>query len=102
MSTDEVRKKTKETVKAVNDLVEAWTRNVHENLSKNAPKAMHSLDDSLDKASKGLSDALKTIDSRTSREQGELLKAYKSFLQKQTEFIDRRMASMKDKEKKQA
>ena len=90
----EVKQKAKETVKSAAELLEAVKNSAHARLSKEAPKVVNAIDDSFDRASKGLTDALKTIDKRTSKEQSELLGAYRSFLQKQTEIIDRKMASM--------
>ena len=101
MSADEVRAKARETAKSARELLDVVEKAVNARLSKEAPKVKNALDDSFDKASKGMTDALNTIDKRTSKEQSELLKAYKSFLQKQTEFIDKRMASMKERESKQ-
>ncbi len=94
MSTEEVKTKAKETVESVAELLKAVKKVVHSELSKEAPKVVNTLDSSFDKASKGLTDTLKTIDRRTAREQLELLRGYKSFLQKQTELIDKKIASI--------
>jgi len=95
----EVRAKAKETMKGVRELLEAVKNDVNARLSKEVPKVRNALDSSFDKASKSMTDALRTVDRRTGKEQVELLKAYRSFLQKQTEIIDKRMASMKDDKK---
>lgn len=100
MSTEEVRAKAKQTAKSVGELLDAVKKAAHARLSKEAPRVVNALDSSFDKASKGLADTLKTIDKRTSKEQAELLKAYKSFLQKQAEIIEKKMASMKEQEPK--
>jgi hypothetical protein len=99
MSTEEVRAKARQTAKSAGELLDAVKRAAHARLSKEAPKVVNALDDSFDRAAKGLTDTLNTIDKRTSKEQAELLKAYRSFLQKQAEIVDKKMASMKDKEK---
>lgn len=100
MSAEEVRAKAKQTAKSVGELLDAVEKAAHARLSKEAPGVVNALDSSFDKASKSLTDTLKTIDKRTTKEQGELLKAYKSFLDKQTEIIEKRMASMKEREPK--
>jgi DnaJ-domain-containing protein 1 len=99
MSADEVKAKARQTAKSAAELLDAVERTVHARLSKEVPNVVNSLDSTFDKASKGLTDALNNIDKRTSKEQAELLKAYRSFLQKQTEIIEKKMASMKEKEK---
>jgi hypothetical protein len=99
MSTQEVREKAKQTAKSVGELLDSVKKAAHARLSKEAPRVVNALDGSFDKASKGLTDTLRTIDKRTAKEQAELLKAYKSFLEKQTEIIERRMSSMKNQEK---
>ncbi|HUI00037.1 MAG TPA: hypothetical protein VLX56_00225 [Nitrososphaerales archaeon] len=96
----EVKEKAKQTAKSAAELLDAVKKAANARLSKEAPKVVNALDGSFDKASKGLADTLKTIDKRTAKEQAELLKAYKSFLQKQTEIIDKKMASMKEQENK--
>ena len=98
MSSEEIKAKAKETAKNVGELLESVKKAVHARLSKEAPKVVNTLDSSFDKASKSLADSLAAIDKRTTKEQSELLKAYKSFLQKQTEIIDRKMASTKKKQ----
>jgi hypothetical protein len=100
MSADEVRAKAKQTAKSVGELLDAVERAAHARLSKEAPKVVNTLDGSFEKATKGLTDTLRTIDERTAKEQAELLKAYRAFLQKQAEIIEKKMASMKNKEPK--
>jgi anion-transporting ArsA/GET3 family ATPase len=101
MSTEEVKAKARQTAKSVGELLDAVQKAAHERLSKEAPKVVNTLDSSFDKATQGLTDTLKTIDKRTAKEQAELLKAYRSFLQKQAEIVDKKMASMK-KERSEA
>jgi hypothetical protein len=52
------------------------------------PSRVPALDKSIDKACQGLSKALSTIEKKTSSEHLELLKSYRSLLQKQVEFVD--------------
>ncbi|MDG6978212.1 MAG: DUF5320 domain-containing protein [Nitrososphaerota archaeon] len=92
-----VEAKARETVKSAGALLEAVKNAVNAKLSKTAPKVANALDGSFDKTSKTLTDTLEAIDQRTGNEQVELLKAYRSFLQKQSEIIDKRIESMKRK-----
>jgi len=94
MSSDEVKAKAKETLRSVKELVKAVETSVHKELGKNAPKVVNTLDRSFERASTGLAETLRTIDKRTGREQLELLKAYKSFLQRQTDMIQARIAAL--------
>jgi CHASE1-domain containing sensor protein len=100
MSSGEVRDKARQTAKSVGELLDAVKKAAHARLAKEAPKVANALDGSFDRASKTLTDTLNTIDKSTAKEQAELLKAYKSFLDKQAEIIEKRMASMKGKEPK--
>jgi len=100
MSTEDVKAKAKQTAKSVGELLDAVEKTARARLAKEAPKVADALDSSFDMASKTLTDTLKTIDRSTAKEQAELLKAYKSFLDKQAEIIEKRMASMKNKEPK--
>lgn len=100
MSSDEIKAKAKQTAKSAGELLDAVKRTAHARLSKEAPKVVDTIDKSFDRAAKGLTDALDDLDKRTHKEQSEVLKAYRSFLQKQTEIIEKRIASMKKQEEK--
>ncbi len=97
MSSEEVKAKAKETAKNAGELLDAVTRAARARLSREVPNVADALDSSFAKASKGLTEALKTVDEMTRKEQAELLGAYRSFLQKQTEIIDRTMDSKRKK-----
>ena len=94
MSSGEVKAKAKETLKSATELLRAVKESVHAELEKTAPRVVNTLDKSFDKASRGLSDTLGVIDRKTGKEQLELLKAYGSFLQKQTEMIQSRISDL--------
>ena len=97
MSREEVKAKAKETVRSARELMDAVKKAINAQLSTSAPKVANALDGSFDRAARTLTDALGTIDQKTAREQVELLKAYRSFLEKQGEIVDRRMASVRRK-----
>ena len=98
MSAEEVKLRLKETVRSVRELIIALRKVTHDQLARTAPKVAHTLDKSFDRASKGLSDTLTLISKKTSREQLELLNAYKSLLQKQTEFVEGRIRALEEKQ----
>ena len=94
MSSKEVKAKAKETLKSVRELLEAVTESVDAELRKNAPRVADTLDRSFETASKSLTDTLGVIDRKTGKEQLELLKAYRSFIQKQAEIVQGRISDL--------
>ena len=98
MSAQEVKLRLKETVRSVRELLIALKKVTQEQLTRTAPKVAHTLDKSFDRTSQGLSDTLKLISKKTRKEQLELLKAYRSFLQKQTELVESRIKTLEEKQ----
>jgi len=94
MGSPEVKTKFIDTLKSAKEFLKAVKAATQEQLRKSAPRVANYLDRSLDEASKAFSDFMDSLDKRTSVEQRELLKAYSSFLQKQTQIVDRRLSSM--------
>jgi F0F1-type ATP synthase membrane subunit b/b' len=92
---DRVRKDLNDSIKSAEEFIENTKRSLQRELSKTTPKIEHALDRPVDDAGQALSNALKTIDKKTSHEQMELLKGYRSFLQGQAAFVDKRIKSMK-------
>ncbi len=93
MNSLHVKKKVKETIKATKDFFAAAKKSVQVEISKEAPKLVHTLDKSIDKAGRDLSSVLNSIDKKTTTEQLQLLKAYRSFLRKQTGFVDEQISA---------
>jgi paraquat-inducible protein B len=91
MSSQEVKKKLRTTIKSIADLMDTLVKAAQGELSAKVPKVMHTLDSSFEQASKALADAFSTIDKKTSKEQVELYRAYKGFLSKQIELLERRI-----------
>jgi len=94
-ASDRVRKDLNDSIKSAEEFIESTKRSLQRELSKTTPKIEHALDRPVDDAGQALSNALKTIDKKTSHEQMELLKGYRSFLQGQAAFVDKRIKSMK-------
>lgn len=92
---ERARKSLSETLKSTEEFIESTKRSLQRELSKTTPKIEHALDRSVDDAGQALSNALKTIDKKASHEQMELLKGYRSFLQGQAAFVDKRIKAMK-------
>lgn len=90
----EVEEKLHETVESVKNLIESVTKATRAEIRKTAPKLSTTLDKSFQKAAGGLSDVLSTIEKGSSAQQKELLKTYKSFLQKQADLIDGRLKKL--------
>jgi len=93
---DRVRKDLNDSIKSAEEFIESTKRSLQRELSKTTPKIEHALDRPVDDAGQALSNALKTIDKKTSHEQMELLKGYRSFLQGQAAFVDKRIKAIKD------
>jgi signal transduction protein with GAF and PtsI domain len=98
MSSKEVKEKLKTTVKSVKELMEVVVKATHAEITSKSPKLVHTLDSSIDKASGAFTDALRTIDKRTLKEQRTLLEAYKTFLNKQIELLDRKLEDISGSE----
>jgi hypothetical protein len=96
MSSNEVKEKARKTMEDVESLLRDAKKAAHEELSRKVPQAGKALDNALNTASKSLSDALQAAQKKTSKEQLELLRAYRSFLQKQTDFLDKKIESAKE------
>jgi hypothetical protein len=95
MSTkDRVRKDIDDSIKGVGEFIESTKRSLQKELAKTTPKIEHALDRSMDDAGQALSSALKTIDRASSHEQLELLKGYRTFLQGQAAFVDKKIKAM--------
>jgi hypothetical protein len=94
MSSEDVKAKAKETLRSVRELLKAVTDSVDAELKRNVPRVANTLDRSFEKASKSLTDTLVVIDKKTAKEQLELLKAYRSFIQKQAEIVQGRITDL--------
>jgi F0F1-type ATP synthase membrane subunit b/b' len=92
---ERVRKSINDSIKSTEEFIESMKKSLQSELSKTTPKIQHALDQSVDEAGKALSNALKATDKKASHEQIELLKSYRSFLQGQVAFVDKRIKAMK-------
>jgi hypothetical protein len=96
MSTaDKVNESVRDTIKSAEDFIESTKISLQAELSKKTPRIEHALDQSLDDAGQALTNALKSVEKKTSHEQLEVLNGYKTFLQGQITFVDDRIKAIK-------
>ena len=62
----------------------------------NAPKVSATIDETLEKTSESFKRTMNSIDSETKTQQVKLLRAYKSFLSKQVDVIEKRLNRVKE------
>jgi hypothetical protein len=91
---EKVRKGLNDTIKSTEEFIDSTKRSLQRELSKTTPKIEHALDRSVDDAGQALSNALSAIDKKAGHEQMELLKGYRTFLQGQVAFVDKRLKAM--------
>ena len=89
------REKVRETIKSTEEFLESAKKSLQEEFSRTTPRFEHALDKSLDQAGLALSNAINSVDKKTSREQLELLNGYRSFLQRQVAFVDARINTIR-------
>jgi F0F1-type ATP synthase membrane subunit b/b' len=94
-ATERARKSINETIKSTEEFVENTKKSLQRELSKTTPRIEHALDQSMDEAGKALSSALAGIDKKSRQEQVELLNGYRAFLQRQVEFVEKRVKALR-------
>lgn len=94
-ATERARKSINETIKSTEEFVENTKKTLQRELSKTTPRIEHALDQSMDEAGKALSSALAGIDKKSRQEQVELLNGYRAFLQRQVEFVEKRVKALR-------
>lgn len=97
MSSGEVSESEKDTLKTVRELLEKAEDSARKALNKAAPAVQKSVETSVDAAAKGFAATMKSIDGATSKEQLELLKAYRKVLGGQVDFVDSRIRALEAK-----
>jgi hypothetical protein len=65
-------------------------------VQEKAPKVSATIDETLEKTSETFKRTMNTIDAETKTQQVKLLRAYKSFLSKQVDAIEKRLKSLKE------
>ena len=73
-----------------------WVDTTSKFVQDKAPKVSATIDETLDKTSETFKRTMNTIDSETKSQQVKLLRAYKSFLSKQVDAIEKRLKTLKE------
>jgi hypothetical protein len=97
MNSDQATAKVKPALKAVKELLEKAEKGVQKELTKAAPKVQKTLDASLETGSKVFASTMKTIGVHTEKEQLELLRGYRRFLEAQVKYLDSKLRSLEEK-----
>jgi signal transduction protein with GAF and PtsI domain len=92
---ERVNKSVRDTIKSAEEFIDNTKKSLQAELSKTTPKIEHALDQSLDEAGLALTNALKSVEKKTNREQLEVLNGYRTFLQGQIAFVDDRIKAIK-------
>jgi ElaB/YqjD/DUF883 family membrane-anchored ribosome-binding protein len=72
-----------------------WVDTTSKFVQHNAPKVSATIDETLEKTSETFKRTITSIDSETKPQQVKLLRAYKSFLSKQVDVIEKRLKNLK-------
>ena len=97
MSTVQASERAKQTLKSVKELLEKAEDSAQKAFNKAAPAVEKSVGASIDAASKGFTATMKSIDGATTREQMDLLRAYRKVLGGQLDFVDSRIRTLESK-----
>jgi gas vesicle protein len=74
----------------------AWAESTSKFVQDVSPKVSATIDESLDKAAETFTRTMNHIDSQTKPQQVKLLKAYRSFLSRQVNMIEKRLKKLKE------
>jgi len=72
-----------------------WAKSTSKFVQHVSPKVASTIDESLEKASQTFKHTMTTIDTQTKPQQVKLLQAYRSFLSKQVDAIEKRLKKLK-------
>ena len=73
-----------------------WVDSTNKFVQDKRPKVSATIDETLEKTSETFKRTMRTIDSETKTQQVKLLRAYKSFLYKQVDVIEKRLDRLKE------
>ncbi|HLC10619.1 MAG TPA: DUF5320 domain-containing protein [Candidatus Bathyarchaeia archaeon] len=74
----------------------AWVDSTSKFVQDKAPKVSATIDETLEKTSETFKRTMNAIDAETKTQQVKLLRAYKSFLSKQVDVIEKRLKNLKE------
>ena len=87
----------RQTLRTLRELLEKAEESAHSALKRAAPAVQKSVDVSMEAASKGFAATMRSIDGATTKEQAELLKAYRKVLAAQLDLVDSRLNTLQSK-----
>jgi hypothetical protein len=73
-----------------------WVDSTSKFVQDTGPKVSATIDETLEKTSETFKRTMTAIDTETKTQQVKLLRAYKSFLSKQVDVIEKRLKSLKE------
>jgi len=73
-----------------------WVDSTSKFVQDKAPKVSATIDETLEKTSETFKRTMSTIDTETKTQQVRLLRAYKSFLSRQVDVIEKRLKRLKE------
>ena len=92
---DKIRRDVTHASKDLASAGKTWMESTSKFVKEVSPKVSATIDESLEKASETFTRTMTQIDSQTRPQQVKLLKAYKSFLSKQVDMIEKRLNKVK-------
>ena len=72
-----------------------WAESTSKFVKETAPKVSSTIDETVEKASESFEKTMMSIGTQTKPQQVKLLRAYKSFLSKQVDLIEKRLQKLK-------
>jgi hypothetical protein len=97
MTRKDIEDKAKEAFESGRALVMSITKAASEELEKRAPTIAKSLDKPLNDAAKTFTDTMATIDKRTKEDRLSLLRAYRTFLESQRDYVEKKLRHLEGK-----
>ncbi len=93
---DKIRKDITHASKDLASAGKTWAESTSKFVHDVSPKVSASIDEGLEKASETFTRTMTNIDQQTKPHQVKLLKAYRSFLSKQIDMIEKRLGKLKE------
>jgi hypothetical protein len=94
LTREEIEQRAKEALESGKALVRSITKSANEELAKRAPRLGSSLEKPLNDAAKTFTDTMGTIDKRTREDKVALLRAYRTFLESQRDYVEKKLKSL--------
>ncbi len=97
MTRSDIEEKARQAVDSGKALIRSITNSANEELAKRAPKLSSALDKPLNDAAKTFSDTMGNFDRRTKEDRVALLRAYRTFLESQRDYVEKKLKSLEGK-----